>query len=396
MKINGRHLAVAAAMCGVSAASIGLIMNVSGFFFTPMAEEFGIMQGASSMVLTIASIALALGGLATKKLTEKLPLRMMLLCATAVLAGSTIATAFAPNIFVAYILAATKGLAAGVCGFVLIALVLGKWFASQTALVTSIAMGSSGLAGALFSPVVQAAVAGLGWRGAQVVVGALMALLMLPAIILIPSVDPADAGLEPFGASATATSASAKSGGGRVDGAVFAIVVVFAVLFGALPMLPQHFPGIADLAGFSAAGAAMVSACMITNTAGKVVLGWLCDRLGAKRSILIYAIVIVGALAVFLLVASPAPYVVAAFFYGLCYSPGTVGLTALCREIFGEGAGTVYPVGNMAYSLSSAIASSAIGFAYDLTGAYTIVFAAFIAFVAAALALLFASYAKRA
>jgi hypothetical protein len=62
MRVTGRYLLVVAALCGLSAATVGLITNVAGLFFSPMAEEFGVMQGAASMTLTIANICVALGG----------------------------------------------------------------------------------------------------------------------------------------------------------------------------------------------------------------------------------------------------------------------------------------------------------------------------------------------
>ena len=111
MKLKGTYLYVVIAMCGLSAATVGLITNLAGLFFTPIAEEFGILQGASSLMLTIANICVALGGLATRRLTKLMPLRVLLVAGTAVLAGSSVLTAFAPSIYVAYVLSALRGLA---------------------------------------------------------------------------------------------------------------------------------------------------------------------------------------------------------------------------------------------------------------------------------------------
>ena len=102
MKHKGRYLGIVAAMCGLSAATVGLITNVAGLFFGPMAEEFGIMQGAASLTLTIANVCMAIGGLATRKLSERVPLKVMLLGGLALLAGSTALTAVAPSIAVVY------------------------------------------------------------------------------------------------------------------------------------------------------------------------------------------------------------------------------------------------------------------------------------------------------
>ena len=163
MKIRGRYLVVVIAMCGLAAATVGLTTNVAGLFFTPMAEEFGVMQGTASLTLTISNICVALGGLATRRLTKLVPLRVLLTAGVAILAGSALGTAWASSISVAYILAATRGISGGIIGFVLITYVLNKWFVAQLGLATSVAMGFSGLAGALFTPLIQPVVSNMGW-----------------------------------------------------------------------------------------------------------------------------------------------------------------------------------------------------------------------------------------
>lgn len=402
MKNNGRYLAIVAAMCGLSAATVGLITNVAGLFFAPMAEEFGVLQGAASLTLTIANVCMAVGGLGTRRLTNLLPLRALLLLGVALLAGSTVVTALAPSMAVVYASFAVKGLAAGLIGFVLITLLLNKWFVAQLGIATSVAMGCSGLAGAIFSPIIQATVAGMGWRAGQLLVAALMVALTLPAILFVPAYDPTDAGLVAFGAgegkTAGQSEASDPAGEVHLDKVVFAMVVVYSGLCAAVSALPQHFPGMAQAAGLGASvGATMISMCMITNTAGKILMGWLCDRIGARVSILAYTALTAAAIVVLLLVPAAGPYVAAALVSGLCYSPATVGLTMLCNELFGKrGAGVVYPVGAMACSLSNAVFSSVIGFAYDLTGGYVVMLIAFVAFLVCANVLVAWGYGRRA
>ncbi len=401
MKINGRHLVVVAAMCGLSAATVGLITNVAGLFFTPMATEFGIMQGAVSLMLTIANICVALGGLATRKLTKLMSLRTLLVAGTAILVGSTLATAFVPGIGIAYVLSATKGLAGGVIGFVLVTYVLNKWFEEQLGLVTSLAMGCSGLAGALFTPLVQSVVNGVGWRAGMVLVAVIMLILCLPAILFVPSCDPGDVGLAPFGSKEIPTSAHVSGTQAQktpisVNKLLFAGAVLYAILSAAVSAMPQHFPGFAEEVGLSAAvGAAMISVCMVANTLGKVVMGWLTDRIGARMSILGYTVLVCASIVALLLVHAPAAFIVAAFFFGLCYSRATVGLSMLCREVFGKrGFGIVYPVAALGCSFSNAVFSSAVGFAFDLTGGYTVSLVAFLGFLVASAAVMLWCYQK--
>ena len=385
MKIKGRYLLVVAAMCGLSAATVGLITNVAGLFFTPMADEFGVLKGAASMTLTIANICVALGGLATRRLTKLVPLRVLLIAGVAVMAGSLVGISLAQSMSVVYLLSAARGLAGGIIGFVLITYVLNKWFVEQLGLVTSLAMGCSGLAGALFTPLIQPVVTGMGWRTGQMLVAALTVALCLPAILLVPSTDPGDAGLTPFGGEPTPANTAAKGPKPpiKVDHMLFAGVVLYAVLSAAVSAMPQHFPGFAEEVGLSAAvGAGMISTCMVANTLGKIVMGWLTDRIGARASIMAYTALVAGSIAALLLVHVPAAFLAAAFLFGLCYSRATVGLSMMCREVFGKrGFGIVYPVAALGCSFSNAVFSSAVGFGYDLTGGYTVSLVVFLAFL---------------
>ena len=398
-KIAGAHLVVVAAMCGLSMATVGFITNIAGIFFTPMAEEFGVLRGAASLTLTIANICVALGGLVTRRMTKLLPWRTLLLVGTVVLAGSTLATAFAPSISLAYLFSVTKGLAGGVIGFVLITYVLNKWFVAQLGLVTSIAMGCSGLASAVFTPVIQPVVEGMGWRVGMMLVAALQVVLCLPAILLVPAVDPFEAGLRPLGLAEgrqTVSAHSDKSKPIQVDRLIFAGVVGYAVLSAAVSAMPQHFPGYAEEAGMTAAtGAAMISVCMVANTFGKVAMGWLTDRIGALRSITVYSALVALSIVAMLVLHVPAVAVVAAFLFGLCYSRATVGLTMMCREVFGKrGFGIVYPVAAMGCSISNAVFSSGVGYAYDLTGSYVTSLVVFLVFLVGSFVLAFWCYRR--
>lgn len=398
MGLGGRHLMVVAAMCGLAIATVGLTTNVAGLFFSPMADEFGVLKGQASLTLTISNVCVALGGLATRRLTKLVSWRTLVVSCTTALVASTAGIAQAPSIGLVYVLCALRGLTGGVIGFVLVTYVLNKWFVSQLGLMTSIAMGSSGLAGAIFCPVIQPVIDTLGWRAGQVVVAGLTLAFCLPAILVVPSADPLEAGLAPFGA--TPTDATPKSQGRkppvRVNHVIVAGVVLYAVLSAAVSAMPQHFPGFAEEVGLGTGiGAAMISASMVANTAGKILMGWLCDRIGAKASIMAYTALVGASIAALLLVHVSAAFVAAAFLFGLCYSRATVGLSMMCREVFGRrGFGVVYPVAALGCSLSNAVFSSAVGFAFDLTGGYTVSLVAFGAFLAGSAVLVAWCYAN--
>ena len=399
MKLTGKHLLVLITMCGLIASGVGLVTNVAGLFFTPIAEEFGILKGQASLMLTICNISFAFGGMLSPRIVSERTLKPTLIAATAVLALSTIALSLCPSILPMYVLCVARGLAAGVVGFVFVTTVLNKWFVTNIGLATSIAMGCSGLAGAVFSPIVNGIIDSMGWRTGFVALGLLTLALNAPAIFLLPSLDPETAGLEALGADKAShvgedAGQQASSAVVAISALMFIAVLGYSLFSSALTALPQHFPGLAeDYALGAALGASMISLCMVTNTAGKIVLGALIDRIGTRLSVYIYGALIGAALVLLLIMRTPQALLVAAALFGLCYSLATVGITMLTRDAFGlANYPKTYPTISLVGNIANAAFSSIVGFMYDFSGGYISTLVMFLAMLIAALGIVFFVY----
>ena len=402
MKISGRHLLVLIAMCGLIASGIGLVTNVSGLFFTPICEEFGILKGEVSLMLTICNIALAIGGLIVPRVLSEKTLRPLLIVATVALATSTAALALCGSIMPMYALCVIRGLSAGLVTFVFVTTVLNKWFVAGIGLATSIAMGCSGIAGAVFSPVVNALIGSVGWRMGFVVLGVLTVVLNLPAILLLPSLEPETSGLKALGADEQVAAQDAPAQESRdqaipINPTVFVAIIGFALFTSAITALPQHFPGLAETYALGAAvGASMLSVCMVANTVGKIGLGALIDRVGTRISVILYAALVAAGLVVLLVTRTSTALIVGAVLVGLSYALATVGISMITRDAFGlANYGKTYPTMSLSGNIANAVFSSVVGFMYDFTGGYTLTLVVFIALVVCVCAIVFYVYAHR-
>ena len=376
-KISGRYILVLIAMCGLIATSVGLITNIAGLFFTPVSEELGVLKGSVSMTLTISNLAFALGGVIAPKLFSEKSLKKVLIAGTAIIAGCTAALGLSANLVMMYILNALRGFAGGILGFVLVTTVINNWFTASVGLATSIAMSCSGLAGALFSPIISTVIESGGWRTGYFAAAVMMALLNLPAILFLPSLRPQAKGLLPYGyeeageaqkeETVTQTSAS------KVSGVMFVIAIIYAFLACGATALPQHFPGIAGSYGMAASvGALMLSICMIANSLGKVVLGAMADKIGTKPALLIYSALTIGATLILWFIHTPFTMYIGACLFGLTYALGTVAVVLLTKDMFGlENYGRTYPTISLSGTIANALFSSLIGFMYDFSGNYT-------------------------
>lgn len=400
-KISGRYLLVLIGMCGLIASSVGLTTNVAGLFLTPVAEEFGILKGSVSLTITICNLVFAIGGMVAPKVINEKSIKKLLIIGTAVIAGSTALLGVSTGIMMMYILNALRGFAGGILGFVLITTVINNWFHTNVALATSIAMSCSGLAGALFSPIISGIIESTGWRTGYMIVAIIMVILNLPAILFLPSLDPKTKNMEPLGEKAAegATVASEeKTESPKVNGTLLVMAALYSFLACGATALPQHFPGIAGSYAMSATvGAMMLSVCMIANSLGKIVLGALMDRIGTKPSVLLFSALVIASVVFIMLIHIPVSMYVGAALFGLSYALATVAVVMLTKDLFGmENYGKTYPTISLCGTIANALFSSLIGFMYDFSQSYSLTLIVILIMLAINIFIILTAYRSKA
>lgn len=373
---KGRHLLVLLCMCCLSAISIGMLINVSGLFFAPIADELGCGRSEVSLTLTISNLVFAATGVVVARVVSAARFKPLLAVGAVLTAGGTASLSLPSSLLPLYAISAIRGFGAGLIGTVLLTTVINAWFASGTALMTSVVMGFAGIAGAVLSPVLSSVIAGAGWRFGYLVAGGISLVLCLPALIAPISLRPEDAGLLPYGTEQEGTAATPTNTPPSQHGAPSILRVAMAVTFcavaGFVTSLPQHFPGIASSYLLDVqVGALMLSIAMIVNTAGKLLLGVLIETLGCLRASLIYCVgTLAGALGI-LLAHEGAMLYVCAGLVGLVYALATVTPVSLVTDNFGSANyARVYPTANLGMTAGNAVGTVVVAVAYDAFGTY--------------------------
>ena len=375
---KGRYMLVLISMCGVIACSLGLATNVAGLFFDPVAKEFGILRGSVSLTLTLTNLIYPLGGFLVFRLIDKLGIKPALIVMSALVIGSTAALAFAQNIIVMYVICAVRGIASGMFGIVFATTIINRWFYKNAGLFTSIAMAFSGLAGAVFSPMISGVIQAAGWRQAYLFTALLAILCCLPSILFVPSADPHTIHTAAYGEQAMEAETERENHGAKknsdaqVDRRLFILVSLFPLAVAAATAFPQHFPGVAEAYGKAASvGALMLSITMLMNSLGKILYGILSDHFGTRISISLYCVLITAGLLVMIVSSSALMMYICCALIGLSYGASTVGVVSLTKDTFGmEAYDKVYPVLSMGGNISNALMSTIIGYMYDFTGGY--------------------------
>ena len=191
-KTRGRYLIVLVAMAGLVSSSLGIMTNAGGIFFTPIAGELGQSTAAVNLTLTICNLAFAVAGLFSARWVRPKNYRPAVLGFTLLFAGSTALLSVCRSMASLYLFNAVRGFAAGLIGNVLATSVLGRWFLADTGFITSLALGCSGIVGALFNPILESVIQSAGWRTAYLVSAGAILLLNFPAILLPVTFLPED------------------------------------------------------------------------------------------------------------------------------------------------------------------------------------------------------------
>ena len=386
----------AIAACSMVGASIGMLVNVTGLFFSPIAEDLQVGRGSVSMSLTIANLVYAVAGTFAPSIVRPFNYKRFLWLSALVVVLTTCGIAATPNLIIFYLLSGLRGVAAGFTGPVLMSILVNNWFYQKAGLINSIAMAVSGLAGAIFSPVLSGIISVSGWRVATLANAALLLIFYLPALLLPVGYFPESSGLKPYGASSE-TEKSIKETTAPVLPVLVLILTVFAAMGPYLTACGPHLPGLADSHGFSASvGATMLSICMFTNSGGKLVFGVLSEKIGSKRSMFIYGVLTLSGVLMILLIPSMITLYVGAGLLGLVYSLGSVGIVLATRDFVGlANYNRIYPKVYMVAIMSNAVASSAIGFMYDASGTSRMPFLIGALFVLILIAMLLIGYPIR-
>ena len=359
---NKSQLFVLVVCCCIVAASIGMLTNSAGVFFTPIAEDLGVGKGAVSMSLTLANIAYAFGGLMTVKVIHENNFKKMVFLFGTVYAISTALLSIAQSVFLLYVFSLIRGASTGVAGMVLVTILINNHYKEGVGFATSIALGFSGIAGALLSLVFSWMIGIAGWRLTYVVEGILAFLLYLPCMIGPVSLN------NRIKEDVLHSKDTTISTTGIVPLPIFILVCAYTFLVASVTALPQHFPSLASTA---AVGSLMVSVTMVMNTAGKIILGAISDKIGAEKALEGYGVLVVIGLVILVVCKShPIFSIVGAVLVGLVYAMSAVGAVLLSQNLFRESYNAYYPKVSLVGTISNALFTTAVGFVYDIANSY--------------------------
>ncbi len=380
MNHKGIHRAwvILVAMTMIHAGVMGVLFNCCGIVFSAIRNELGFRAGDLSVYYMLRSLTTALMVGFTSKLYFSSNARVVMTVLGTLYVGSFAAMAFFNSLWQWYIAAVICGIGMS-CNMVVIPATLNNWFKVRNGFVIGLTMSSSGIIGAIFSPICSSLITMFGWRQTVLIMAVIgVILIILPAAFLLVS-EPEKVGLKPYGYEKAAASASDKAETLRQTPPhfIFLLTMIAAIGPGSLIQFNAQLPIFAESIGYTmAVGAMFTSLSMVGNLAGKLGLGALADRIGIYKSGQIFFLAIGLSMVGMLLGQSQLMVLNAStLLYGTVYCITTTMPALLYLDLYGskEYRSRVSRMQAISGGIS-AVLSIVFPYIYDFTGSFDIVF----------------------
>ena len=372
-----KHWSVLICCCGLAAASIGISINSSGVFYTPVSKSLHILRGTFSMHMTLFSLATAIMSLFVPKIYQKFSFKKILTFSVIIAVVSTAAMALGKNAITFYILGAIRGMSTSLFSIVPITMIINGWFEKKHGLATSIAFGFSGLGGTLCSPVLSSVISYFNWQMGYLLKAVILLLLCLPAVLYPFSMNAKDEGLFPYGyQEKQETAQNQTTSSFHFMSVSFISFFIFGMLISCITSVTQHLPGYGESLGFPLTSCAiLLSSGMMGNIVSKLIIGSLSDHFGEMKATLMMITVNILGIVLLIIGRSMTLLIVGAVLFGSCYSLGAVAVPLLTKYFFKtENYAKAFPTISFASNVGASISLSMVGYIYDFFGSYIYAF----------------------
>ncbi len=380
-----------AGLVGVACGASPLPFNTIGFALAPLKEEYGWSYAQTSLSMTVYGITAALLAPYFGSLADRHGVRKVALLSTLAF-GLLFATlgATPASIFAFYLLWFLIGLVGIGSTPVTWSRAINMWFYKNRGLALGILLLGTSFAALVVPRVAVWAIEQWGWRGMYPTIALFPLLLALPVAYFLFR-EPAREEM-PEGISVGGNLTGVSLGEAVRDRRFWTIWLSIALVALAYGGAHIHMPEIIKQHGMGAAeGASIMGMIGLALMAGRIITGWLLDRIWAP--IVCLPILMIPAAACWWLMGTGTDVqtiYIAAFMLGFAAGAESDLIAYLASRYFGMASyGKIYGMLYMPFGLASAISPVLYGRVRDVTGNYDqMLYASMFLFIAGALLLI--------
>lgn len=331
--------------------------------------EFGVARAGASLPYSLTMLGFVAGNILMGRLADRFRIVVPLLIGTVAMTVGYIATAFVDGIGT---FGAIYGILIGMLGsaamFGPLMADISLWFNRRRGLAVALCASGNYFAGTIWPPFVEHFIATVGWRQTHIGIGVICFVTMLPLVFLLRHPSPVQAS-----AAATAAAAGARQALGLSPNAIQSLIMIAGIGCCVAMSMPQvHIVAYCvDLGYGPARGAEMLSLMLGFGIVSRLASGWILDKIGGLRTVLLSSSLQAAALALYLPFDGLTSLYVISSIFGLFQGGIVPGYAVLVRELFPpEQAGL-----RVSLAISSTLAGMALGgwlsgAIFDATGSY--------------------------
>ena len=351
-------------------------MYVVSVVLPTVQTEFGIDRASASLPYTFMMVCLGIGGIWTGRMADRHGLMKVLWVGALAVAGGFLWAAQSGSIWTFGLAHGLLGLLGGASTFAPLLADTSQWWNRRRGIAVAICASGNYIAGALWPPLVQHGIETIGWRPTYTIMGLVCGLGMLALSGLMRQRPPL---APPVAVNATGTAPAADRSrpfGLSPSSAQWLLCVAGVGCCVAMSMPQVHIVAYCTDLGYGAArGAEMLSLMLASGIVSRLVSGFICDRIGGIRTLLLGSALQGIALLLFLPFDGMVPLYVISALFGLFQGGIVPSYAIIVREHFalqevGARVGAVI----MATLIGMALGGWLSGWIFDMTGSYDAAF----------------------
>ena len=335
--------------------------------------EFGVARGDASLPYTLTMIFFGLAGIVMGRLSDRYGVMLPVMVGTLLLALGYVAASASPSLGY-YTLA--QGMLIGAGSSATFAPLLAHtslWFVRRRGIAVAIFASGNYLAGTVWPPIVEHFIRTAGWRPTYLGIAIFIAATMVPLALLLRKKPPIsdDAGLPH-----TVRKRTPESLGLSTNALQTLLIIAGLACCVAMSMPQVHLVAYCSDLGYGPArGAQMLSLMLGCGIMSRLVFGWICDRVGGLRTLLLGSVLQGAALLLFLPFDGLVSLFVISALFGLFQGGIVPSYAIIVREYFDRSeAGARVAIVITATLLGMALGGWMSGAIFDLTGSYRAAF----------------------
>ena len=349
--------------------AIGAMFSLA-VFLAPMSAETGWSRAGISFAMTINFLVMAFGSFGWGAASDRWGARICTLLGAGILGLALVLASRATTLLEFQLtFGVLVGLSASAFFAPMIATVTG-WFETRRNLAVSLVSAGMGMAPLTISPLASWLITHHGWRTAMFDIGLLAWIVVIPAALFVrrPPVI-TDAPAQPTGVE---ESRSITVGKALTSPQFLILGFTFFLCCAAHSGPIFHVVSYAMYCGLgSMAAVSVYSVEGLAGLGGRLLLGVLADRFGAKRVLVTALAVQAVCIATYLAVNEIEEFYALAIVFGVAYGGGMPLYASLARDYFGQRImGTVFGAATMLSSLGMSLGPVMGGWVFDHFGAY--------------------------